>query len=104
MFELLGYNAESHTIEFEGTIQRLYFIETQMRQTAAPPVCRELIRRSRSLPLAVRAKHLPQGDLGQAVGYALNPWDKIMVCLKSGVMALDNNAHLTTRPSPKRPP
>jgi transposase len=150
MFELLGYDAESHTIEFTGTIQcdgfsaytalanrfagvtlagclahlrrgfveaknaapeitlpvllaiqRIYFIETQMRQTGVPPACRELIRRSRSLPLAdglhelllaVRAKHLPQGDLGQAVGYALNQWDKIMVSLKSGEMALDNNA------------
>ena len=82
-------------------IQQIYFIEKQARWTAAPAACRELIRRSRSRPiadqlheflLAHRKAHLPQGDLGSAITYALNQWDKFLVCLEQGVLDIDNNS------------
>ena len=82
-------------------IQKIYFIEKQARWTAAPATCRELIRRSRSRPIADqlhqfllshRKAHLPQGDLGGAITYALNQWDKFILCLEQGVLDIDNNS------------
>ena len=81
-------------------IQRLYFIEKQMRQGKVPPVCRAIIRRTRSIPIAnelhglvigALTSQLPQNALGQALRYTLNQWDKLMVCLLSGDLELDNN-------------
>lgn len=81
-------------------IQRIYRIETQTRQSAAPSPCRELIRRARSLPIA-RELHdfilthlknqLPAGNLGQALSYTLNQWPKILHCLQQGVLEIDTN-------------
>jgi len=81
-------------------IQQIYFIETQARWTAAPPACLELIRRSRSRPIANelhrfllshRKGHLPHGALGEAITYALNQWAKFILCLEQGVLDIDNN-------------
>ena len=81
-------------------IQRIYRIETQTRQTGAPPACRELIRRARSLPVADelhrfvlghRQTHLPAGNVGQALDYTLNQWPKIRHCLSQGVLEIDTN-------------
>lgn len=81
-------------------IQQIYFIEKQARWTAAPAACLELIRRSRSRSIADelhqfllshRKAHLPQGDLGSAINYALNQWDKFLLCLEQGVLDIDNN-------------
>lgn len=81
-------------------IQRIYFIEKQTRQTAAPPACRELIRRSRSLPIARELHRFaleqfkiqrPASDVGQALGYLLKHWHKILHCLTQGVLELDTN-------------
>lgn len=150
MFEVLGYDAELHTIEFSGTIQcdgfsaytalskrfagvrlagclahvrrgfievgesepettlpilhgiqEIYLIEKQARMSGAPPACLELIRRSRSLPIA-RGVHdrmveaarttLPKLALGEALTYALGQWDKITAILGSGDLPIDNNA------------
>jgi transposase len=82
-------------------IQEIYFIEKQARMTAAPPACLELIRRSRSLPVAgglharmVEAARttLPRHALGEALTYALGQWDKITAILQSGDLPIDNNA------------
>lgn len=81
-------------------IQRLYRIERQMGQSGAPPPCRELIRRARSRPISdelhalmceARGAHLPGSDVGKALGYALNQWDKFAVCLEDGSLELDTN-------------
>lgn len=150
MLDVLGYDPESHTIGFAGTIQcdgfsayrtlaerfegvnlagclvhirrgfidagttcpeitlpillaiqRIYFIEKQMRLGKVPDVCRGIIRRARSLPIAIEmhgfvtaalTSQLPQSDLGRALRYTLNQWDKFMVCLTRGDLELDNNA------------
>ncbi len=81
-------------------IQRIYQIETQTRLTGAPPACRELIRRARSLPIADelhrfvlghRKTHLPAGNVGQALDYTLNQWPKIRHCLSQGILEIDTN-------------
>ena len=81
-------------------IQRIYFIEKQTRWSKAPPACRELIRRARSRPIAdelqrlivaARSSQLPQGPLGMAITYAINQWDKFIVCLENGRLEIDNN-------------
>ena len=81
-------------------IQRIYHIEKQVRQTAAPPACRELIRRARTRPIAdelhrfvleQRQIHRPAGDVGQALGYTINQWPKFLVCLEDGALELDTN-------------
>ena len=81
-------------------IQRIYFVEKQLGLSQAPPACRELVRRARSRPLAEelhkllidhRRLHLPHGAVGEAVTYALNQWEKFLVCLEDGALELDNN-------------
>lgn len=81
-------------------IQRIYFIEKQTRWSKAPPACRGLIRRARSRPIAdellrlivaARSSQLPHGALGAALTYAINQWDKFLVCLENGRLEIDNN-------------
>lgn len=148
LLEMLGYDAATNTIAFEGTIhtdgyivydtvaakfglrhggclahtrrkftdlgsatpditirvllliQRIYLIEDQTRKTAAPPACRELIRRARSLPVANELHEFilkqykiqrPASNAGIAIGYTLNQWPKILHCLTQGVLEIDTN-------------
>ena len=81
-------------------IQKLYRIETQLRQSKAPPDCRKLVRLARSRPIAEalhqtilqqRTEHFPKSRLGEALEYALGQWDKFMVCLHNGELQLDTN-------------
>jgi hypothetical protein len=81
-------------------IQRLYFIEMQMCQDKLPPVCRGIIRRTSSILIAnelheliigTLTSQLPQTELGQALRYTLNQRGKLMVCLLSGDLELNNN-------------
>jgi transposase len=81
-------------------IQRLYRIEEQTRQTSASHQCRELIRRCRSLPIAHELYDFaleqfklqrPASNVGQALGYLLNHWDKILQCLTDGIVEIDTN-------------
>jgi hypothetical protein len=53
-FTELGDASPEIAIPVLLAIQRIYFIEKQTRQTAAPTACRELIRRARSRPIADR--------------------------------------------------
>ena len=101
----VGKMAPEVTIPVLLYIQQIYFIESQLRQSAirkiaAPPACRELIRRSRSRPIAdelhdflleYRVNHLPHGDIGEAITYTLNQWPKFRVCLEQGILEIDNN-------------
>jgi transposase len=99
-FTDLGSAAPEVTLPVFLFIQRIYRIEKQTRQTAAPPACRELIRRARSLPIADELhrfilgeykKQRPASNVGQALGYTLNQWDKIRHCLGQGVLEIDTN-------------
>jgi transposase len=99
-FTDLGPAAPEITLPVFLYIQKIYQIEKQARQTAAPPACRELIRRSRSLPIADELhqfvlghykSQLPASNVGQALGYTLNQWEKIRHCLSQGVLEIDTN-------------
>ena len=81
-------------------IQQLYFIEKHLREGKVPPACRELVRRTRSRAIAdrlyqliveARLATLPQGKLGAALTYAINQWDKFLVCLAQGTLDVDTN-------------
>jgi transposase len=96
----LGNASPEVTVPILLHIQRIYRIETQTRKTAAPPACRELIRRSRSLPIANKLHqfildhlkaHLPSSDVRGALQYILNQWPKILHCLSQGVLEIDTN-------------
>jgi len=90
-------------------IQRIYFIEKQTRWSNAPHACRELIRRARSRPIAdelqrlivnARVSQRPHGPLGEALTYAINQWDKFIVCMENGRLEIDNNlAEYKIRPT-----
>ena len=99
-FTDLGPAAPEVTLPVFLFIQRIYQIEKQTRQTAAPPPCRELIRRARSLPIAEELHQFiieqyktqrPASNVGQALGYTLNQWEKIRHCLTQGVLEIDTN-------------
>ncbi len=99
-FTDLGKAAPEVTVPILLYIQRIYHIEKQTRQTAAPPACRELIRRARSRPiadelhrfvLAEHQRHLPSSDVAKALNYTLNQWQKILVCFEDGALELDTN-------------
>lgn len=99
-FTDLGPASPEVTLPVLHLIQRLYQIETQTRRTAAPPACRELIRRARSRPIAGELHHfilghlkahLPASNVGQALSYTLNQWPKFLHCLAQGVLEIDTN-------------
>jgi transposase len=100
-FTDLGKAAPEVTVPILLYIQRIYHIEKQTRQTAAPAACREPIRRARSRPIAdelhrfvleQRQRHLPGSDVAQAINYTLNQLHKILVCFEDG--ALGDNTNL----------
>jgi len=72
-----------------------------MKLSNAPPGCREIIRRSRSLPLLKelktlidgieKIKPLPQSKLGKALTYARNQWHKMEVSILKAELEVDNN-------------
>lgn len=81
-------------------IQQIYFIEKQLREGKVPPACRELVRRTRSRAIAdrlhkliveARTTTLPHGKFGEALTYAINQWDKFLVCLQQGTLEVDTN-------------
>jgi transposase len=99
-FTDLGKASPEVTIPVLHYIQQIYRIETQTKKTGAPPACRELIRRSRSLPIARNlhefivahlTDHRPASDVRGALQYTLNQWHKILHCLSQGVMEIDTN-------------
>lgn len=99
-FTDLGKASPEVTVPILLSIQRIYHIEKQTRQTAAPPACRELIRRARSRPiadelhrfvLAEHQRHLPSSDVAKALNYTLNQWSKILVSFEDGALELDTN-------------
>jgi len=81
-------------------IQQIYFIEKHLREGNVPPACRELVRRTRSRAIAdrlhqlivdARTLTLPHGKFGEALTYAVNQWDKFLVCLQQGTLEVDTN-------------
>ncbi|MDB4265378.1 IS66 family transposase [bacterium] len=93
--------APEHSIPVLLKIQEIYRVEREIKLSKAPPGCREIIRRSRSLPLLKelwtlienieKLKPLPQSKLGKALTYARNQWHKIEVSILNAELEIDNN-------------
>ena len=93
--------APEHSLPVLLKIQEIYRVERDMKLSNAPPGCREIIRRSRSLPLLKelwnliegieKTKPLPQSKLGKALTYARNQWSKMEVSILNAELEIDNN-------------
>ncbi|YCM42987.1 IS66 family transposase [Verrucomicrobiaceae bacterium 227] len=93
--------APDHSIPVLLKIQEIYRVERDLKLSKAPPGCREMIRRSRSLPLLKelktlidgieKIKPLPQSKLGKALTYARNQWSKMEVSILNAELEIDNN-------------
>tara|TARA_R110002124_G_scaffold9755_1_gene50084 strand:- start:165 stop:1778 length:1614 start_codon:yes stop_codon:yes gene_type:complete len=92
-------------------IQRLYRIEANLRHARAGPTERRRIRQQDGAPileciksrleqLQASHKHRPRSLAGEAIRYALNQWDRLLVFLRDGRVEIDNNlVENTIRPS-----
>jgi transposase len=94
------------TIKTEGLahkavkkIAKLYHIESELKQQSALPEMIYEYRQQHSRPLLKAFKewlddnslHIrPKSPLGEAFGYALNQWDKLMRYLDDGRLEMDN--------------
>ena len=93
--------APDYSIPVLLKIQEIYRVERDLKLSKAPPGCREMIRRSRSLPLLKelktlidgieKVKPLPQSKLGKALTYARNQWSKMEVSILNAELEIDNN-------------
>jgi transposase len=77
----------------------LYEIESRARD--ATPDDRKALRQAESKPLLEKFKTwldeaqmrvLPKSPIGQAIGYALSQWERLIVYLQDGRLNIDNNA------------
>lgn len=83
-----------------GEIQRLYRIESELREQGASPSQRQASRQEKSLPILARIeqelraahdRHLPKSLTAKALTYTLNLWDRLLVYTRHGHMEIDNN-------------
>lgn len=85
---------------FLHQIGLLYQVETDLRARRAGPSLRQAVRAAQSRMILRRikktlvlklAQHLPKTRMGEAIGYALNQWDKLIVYVENGEVEIDNN-------------
>lgn len=83
-------------------MQHLYQIEQRLREQRAGPRLREAVRSAEARPimnriykllakLQLRNAYLPQSAMGQAIGYALQQWSRLLLYLSDGRLEIDNN-------------
>ena len=87
---------EAH--EAVARIGQLYAIEHAAKDL--DPAARAALRQREAQPLldsfaawleAERVKAVPRTPLAEAIGYAINQWDTLVVYLRDGRLAIDNN-------------
>jgi transposase len=82
--------------------QHLYRIEEELREHRAGPRLRQARRAAQSAPIIERIRNvllglkatrrfLPRSAMGQAIDYALEIWDSLLVYLVDGRVEIDNN-------------
>ena len=85
-----------------GQVQKLYRIEAHLRDARAGPLERRRCRQQDSTPILERIKarleklqashkHRPRSLTGEAIRYALNQWEKLIVFVSDGRVEIDNN-------------
>ncbi len=81
-------------------IGHLYGIERRLRESRASAKLRALARAAESVPIVQRigkalmklkARYLPQSNLGKAISYAMGQWTDLQVYLHNGFIEIDNN-------------
>jgi transposase len=89
--------SEAH--EAVARIRQLYAVEHAAKDL--DPAARTTMRQREAKPLldsfaawleAERAQAVPRTPLAEAIGYAINQWDTLVVYLRDGRLAIDNNA------------
>lgn len=79
-------------------IQKLYRVETRIKDKTAAE--KQAIRQKESMPLLSQYRAwlekslhntLPKSKLGEAIGYNLNQWDKLIRYIDDGYLSIDNN-------------
>lgn len=82
-------------------VGRLYAIEREAKQKELDEDALLTLRRERSVPILDEIQTwldtegeivLPRGPLAQAITYARNQWDALVVYATRGFLAIDNNA------------
>jgi transposase len=100
----LNYPREAHYVL--GLIAQLYDVEDEI--AGRDDAERLAERQARSVPVLARLETflreqketaLPQSKFGQAIGYALNPWEALLRYTADGALEIDNNrSERTLRP------
>jgi transposase len=101
------YEAQSsdgrHSAQALAYIRLLYDVEDQARRCSSPervnlrqeqavPRLRQFRAYLETIQAAGGGPVLPKSPMGQAITYALNQWDALMVYTTDGDLAIDNNA------------
>jgi transposase len=84
-----------------ASIQKLYRIEAELRESKADPTMRVQVRKEKAFPILedletlfmeLKPIALPQSELGKAISYALNQWPSIKRYTDVGEAEIDNNS------------
>ena len=80
-------------------IKKLYLIEREIKEH--PPDYKKQVRQEKAVPILNdifetlniwKEKVLPKSLLGNAIGYALNQWDELIIYTTDGQLVIDNSA------------
>jgi transposase len=83
-------------------IRHLYAVEARLREQRAGPRMCEAVRQQESVPILQRLRRMievmsrnerftPKSAMGQALTYALNQWERLVVHVEDGRLQIDNN-------------
>lgn len=77
---------------------RIYHLEKQFKEMEPEKRYKERLEKTQPVLDAYaiwlneqKSKTLPKSKLGEAIGYSLNQWDKLIAFMKDGRIAVDNN-------------
>jgi transposase len=99
-FKVLGKNNYPESKVILDMIQVLYGIEKKIKERQLTYDEIYKLRQKESKPIidkikvwldANESKYPPKTDMGEAINYALNMWDKLIVYLEDGRLPIDNN-------------
>ena len=99
-FERALENDKARASKALGLIQQLYAVERQAKENELSSEQIKALRLDESLPVinelgkwifAEEKKNLPKSQIGKAMRYAMERWDKLSAYLQDGALLIDNN-------------
>lgn len=99
-FERALDNDKARASKALGLIQQLYAVERQAKENELSPEQIKALRLNESLPVInelgkwifnEEKKTLPKSQIGKAMRYAMERWDKLSAYLQDGSLLIDNN-------------